>query len=89
MVQDSTPALDGRHDNYGSALTAQQGRSQGRPANNTSSRLIVQIGLPTEVLPVPLVPDHEHAAALSAANPANRSRSPRAGLYSQPLDAVF
>ena len=47
----------GRHDNYGSALTAQPGRSQGRPANNTSSRLIVQIGLPTDVLPVPLVPD--------------------------------
>src|ERR1019366_3273980 len=47
----------GPHDNYGSALTAQPGRSQGRPATNTSSRLIVQIGLPTDVLPVPLVPD--------------------------------
>jgi hypothetical protein len=32
----------GRHDNHGSALTAQPGRSQGRPATNTSSRLIVQ-----------------------------------------------
>jgi hypothetical protein len=47
----------GQHDNYGSALTAQPGRSQGRPATNTSSRLIVRIGLPTDVLPVPLVPD--------------------------------
>ena len=37
----------GQHDNYGSALTAQPGGSQGRPATNTSSRLIVQIGLPT------------------------------------------
>jgi len=47
----------GQHDNYGSALAAQPGRSQGRPATNTSSRLIVRIGLPTDVLPVPLVPD--------------------------------
>jgi hypothetical protein len=56
----SSPWFDGSsgpHDNYGSALTAQPGRSQGRPATNTSSRLIVQIGLPTDVLPVPLVPD--------------------------------
>ena len=47
----------GRHDNYGSALPAQPGKSQRRPATNTSSRLIVHIGLPTDVLPVPLVPD--------------------------------
>ncbi len=31
--------------------------SQGRPATNTSSRLIVQIGLPTDVLPVLSQPD--------------------------------
>jgi len=31
----------GQHDNYGSALAAQPGRSQGRPATNTSSRLIL------------------------------------------------
>jgi hypothetical protein len=47
---------------------------RGGASYNTSSRLIVHIGLPTDVLKVPLVPDHEHAAALSAANPANRSR---------------
>src|SRR5215469_18319805 len=47
----------GQHDNYGSALLAQPGRSQGRPATNASSRLIEFIGLPTGVLPVPLVPD--------------------------------
>jgi hypothetical protein len=47
----------GPHDNYGSALTAQPGGSQGRPATNTSSPLIVRIGLPTDVLPVRLVPD--------------------------------
>ena len=43
----------GPHDNYGSALTAQPGGSQGRPATNTSSRLNVRIGLPTDVFPVP------------------------------------
>src|SRR4051794_3965903 len=37
----------GRHDNYGSALAAQPGGSQGRPATNSSSRLIEWIGLPT------------------------------------------
>src|SRR3954464_2072382 len=37
----------GRHDNYGSALAAQLGGSQGRPATNASSRLIEYIGLPT------------------------------------------
>jgi Transposase, Mutator family len=37
----------GQHDNYGSALSAQPGRSRGRPATNTSSRLIEYIGLPT------------------------------------------
>lgn len=31
----------GRRDTYGSALSAQPGRSQGRPVTNTSSRLIV------------------------------------------------
>jgi hypothetical protein len=37
----------GQHDNYGSALAAQPGRSQGRPATNASSRLMMCIGLPT------------------------------------------
>ena len=36
----------GRHDTYGSALTAQPGKSQRRPATNTSSQLIVYNGLP-------------------------------------------
>jgi hypothetical protein len=31
----------GQHDNYGSALTAQPGKSQRRPATNSSSQLIV------------------------------------------------
>jgi hypothetical protein len=33
-------------DNYGFALSAQPGESQRRPANNSSSQLIVRIGLP-------------------------------------------
>src|SRR5687767_15904732 len=37
----------GLHDNYGSALAAQPGGSQGRPATNASSQLIEHIGLPT------------------------------------------
>jgi Transposase, Mutator family len=36
----------GRHDTYGFALSAQPGESQRRPATNTSSQLIVWIGLP-------------------------------------------
>jgi hypothetical protein len=48
----------GLHDNYGSALAAQPGRSQGRPATNTSSQLIEWIGLPTlDVLPDAPVPE--------------------------------
>ena len=43
----SVDGSNGRHDTYGSALAAQPGRSKGRPANNTSSQLIVQNGLPT------------------------------------------
>jgi hypothetical protein len=43
-VASSAPLLcgggsSGQHDNYGSALAAQPGRSQGRPATNASSRL--------------------------------------------------
>ena len=37
----------GQHDNYGSALTAQPGESQGRSVTNPNSRLMVHIGLPT------------------------------------------
>ncbi|CDX42734.1 hypothetical protein MPLSOD_410079 [Mesorhizobium sp. SOD10] len=45
----------GRRDTYGYALSAQPGRSQGRPATNASSQLIEYIGLPAlGVLPVPL-----------------------------------
>jgi hypothetical protein len=49
-AQDKRLALvrsSGQHDNYGSALAAQTGRSQGRPATNASSRLMMCIGLPT------------------------------------------
>ena len=46
MPNDLVATSSGLHDNYGSALTAQPGGSQGRPATNTSSRLIVRIGLP-------------------------------------------
>lgn len=46
------PGSHGLHDNYGSALAAQPVRSQGRPATDRGSRLIVWIGLPTlDVLP--------------------------------------
>lgn len=47
----------GRHDNYGLALTAQPGKSQRRPATNTSSRLIVCIGLPAPSCSRCLCPD--------------------------------
>ncbi|MGY3619356.1 hypothetical protein ACVJGD_005552 [Bradyrhizobium sp. USDA 10063] len=46
----------GRHDNYGFALPAQPGESQRRPATNSSSRLIVCIGLPALRAPGASVP---------------------------------
>src|ERR671918_2801146 len=50
----------GLHDNYGSALAAQSGGSQGRPATNTSSQLIVRIGLPTLHAPSAPQPGWSH-----------------------------
>src|SRR5688572_4081992 len=50
----------GLHDNYGSALAAQPGGSQGRPATNTSSQLIVRIGLPTLHAPSAPQPGWSH-----------------------------
>ena len=47
----------GRHDTYGSALTAQPGESQRRPATNASSQLIEYIGLPALRAPGASVPD--------------------------------
>src|SRR3954452_22352964 len=47
----------GRHDTYGSALTAQPGESQRRPATNASSQLIMYIGLPALRAPGASVPD--------------------------------
>jgi hypothetical protein len=46
----------GRYDNYGFALSAQPGESQRRPATNSSSRLIVCIGLPALRAPGASVP---------------------------------
>jgi hypothetical protein len=46
----------GRHDSYGFALSAQPGESQRRPATNSSSRLIVCIGLPALRAPGASVP---------------------------------
>jgi hypothetical protein len=47
---------DGPHDNYGSALAAQPGKSRGQPDNNTSSQLIVRNGLPVACAPDTLIP---------------------------------
>jgi hypothetical protein len=47
----------GGHDNYGFALSAQPGESQRRPATNSSSRLIVCIGLPAPSCSRCLCPD--------------------------------
>ena len=54
----------GQHDNYGSTLTAQPGGSQGRPATNPSSQLIVQIGLPTLRAPDAPRPGWSHHSAV-------------------------
>jgi hypothetical protein len=55
----------GRHDTYGSALTAQPGESQRRPATNTSSRLIVCTGLPAPSCSRCLCPGWSHHTASS------------------------
>jgi hypothetical protein len=45
---------EGRHDNYGSALAAQPGRSQGRSLTNSGSQPIVRSTCPPSVLRAPL-----------------------------------
>ena len=50
----------GQHDNYGFALAAQSGGSQGRPANNSSSQLTVLNGLPTPRAPQCPCPGWSH-----------------------------
>src|SRR3954463_8202040 len=67
------------HDNYGSALSAQPGGSQGRPATNTSSQLNVRVGLPTDVLPVPLVPDGRTIHQDRRPSRTSRHRNPHTG----------
>ena len=47
----------GRHDTYGSALTAQPGEAQRRPATDASSQFIEYIGLPALRAPGASVPD--------------------------------
>src|SRR6266540_2841292 len=61
----------GRHDNYGSALAAQPGESQRRPATNTSSQLIVRIGMPAPSCSRCLCPGWSHQTPRSE----NRSRT--------------
>src|SRR4051794_30948633 len=56
----------GRHDTYGSALAAQPGGSQGRPATNPSSWLILCIGLPTLRAPGAPQPGWSHHTPGSA-----------------------
>lgn len=58
--QNPSDGSGGRHDNYGFALTAQPGESQRRPATNTSSQLIVWIGLPAPSCSRCLCPGWSH-----------------------------
>ncbi len=46
----------GLHDNYGSALAAQPGKSKGRPDNNSSSQLMRYFGLPARRAPDTPIP---------------------------------
>lgn len=57
----------GRHDNHGSALSAQPGESQRRPATNTSSQLIQCIGLPAPSCSRCLCPGWSHHTLRSSA----------------------
>jgi hypothetical protein len=60
LLSDRKTGVVGRHDNYGFALSAQPGESQRRPATNTSSRLIVWIGLPAPSCSRCLCPGWSH-----------------------------
>jgi hypothetical protein len=63
----------GRHDTYGSALTAQPGESQRRPATNASSQLMQCVGLPAPSCSRRLCPGWSHIRR----NQSDRSRDKR------------
>ena len=78
----------GRHDTYGSALTAQPGESQRWPATNASSQLIMCIGLPALRAPGASVPDgrticqhHAGPSRTSAPTSSYRSRTPSSPVF--------
>jgi hypothetical protein len=78
----------GRHDNYGFALSAQPGESQRRPATNTSSRLIVWIGLPAPSCSRCLCPGWSHHT------PRSRKPQPDVGTrnlipVTNPIESTF
>ena len=70
----------GRHDTYGSALSAQPGESQRRPATNASSQLIVRIGLPAPSCSRCLCPGWSHHTPRTTRTTAgHRHRHPHTG----------
>ena len=88
LLPDQMTGAAGRHDNYGFALSAQPGESQRRPANNSSSRLIV-LDRParTFVLPVPLSRWSHHT-------PRSKNRSANIGTahlipVKNPIESTF
>lgn len=62
---DQSEGSGGRHDDYGFALTAQPGEAQRRPATNTSSQLVVCIGLPAPSCSRCLCPGWSHHSRAS------------------------
>ena len=66
----------GRHDTYGSALTAQPGESQRRPATNASSQLIVRVGLSAPSCSRRLCPGWSHHTPQSILSQRGRQAPP-------------
>ena len=74
----------GRHDTYGSALSAQPGESQRRPATNSSSKLILYIGLPAHSCSRCLCPGWSHHTPQLA----SRSRNIGTGILIPVTNAI-
>ena len=78
----------GRQDTYGSALTAQPGESQRRPATNASSQLIEYIGLPAFRAPGASVPDGR-TIRLNHGGPSGTSAPAILIPVTNPIESVF
>ncbi len=79
----------GAHDNYGSALSAQPGKSQRRPATNSSSRLIVQYRPARTSCSRCLYPGWSYHTPESSRSQPDRKAPPIFIPVTNPIESVF